>query len=474
MNLKEFLDRSFYKEEVQDICLALDLRTTGDKDELVKRILRFLRQEGAEKEIRNGKSVILDAVRKLNKDMLQSACEDADLDSSGTKDQLLRRVTKNLEWPVAMTKTVSETQDKGVMDQQTTLDESYAAEPALPEGLLLEGPAEVKEQKRNDFENFLIRYFDKDRLRTLAERTGYKVSGSKETIAERIVEIFQKLPDDEIGIFLNRIYWYLDDWRKACKATGISDSGSKTDAVFRLLREIPEVSSRMKPEHRDEIGLKIGEKPSDLAEEEQPSKAGLLGRVGRLFAGPEMKKPMNKATEERFERTEVPHPKVVLEFETTIPPLPVEQHVSELPLAQEYVLSPHAKELPLDENRHALFRRVVCEIQGWTPQGSYRTEETYRYDLVNHLKTRGYVTRVEAGTDLVDILVEDQIPIEVKKTPKSRAEYDRFAGQLLRFADVYACAIGIVCDVKGKEAYKVFFDQFIRMKGNRKIMLLEM
>jgi hypothetical protein len=360
------------------------------------------------------------------------------------------------------------------MEQQTTLDESYISEPAPPEGFVKESPAKAKVERPFDLKNFLIRFFDKDALRTLAEGTGYKVTGSKETVAERIVQIFQKLPDDEVGTFLNRLYWYLGDWRRACKAIGISDSGSKMDAVARLLREIPEVSSRMKPEHRDEIGLKIGEKPSDLAEEEEPSKGGLLSRVGRFFAEPEPKKRMNKATAGRFERTEIHHPKVVLGSEATIPPLPVEQHVSELPMAQEYVLSPYAKELPLDENRHALFRRVVCEIQGWTPQGSYRTEETYRYDLVNHLKTRGYVTRIEAGTDLVDILVEDQIPIEVKKSPKSRAEYDRFAGQLLRFADVHACAIGIVCDVKGKEAYKVFRDQFIRMKGNRKIMLLEL
>lgn len=444
MNLKEFLDHSFYKEEVQDVCLALDLPTTGDKDELVKRILRFLKQEDAEKEIRNGKSVILDAVRKLNKDMLQLACDDADIDSSGTKDQLLRRVIRNLEWPAAITKAVPETQDQSKMNQQTTLDESYISEPAQPEGFEKEGTTKAKAEMPFDLKNFLIRYFDKDTLRTLVERTGYKVSGGKETIAERIVEIFQKLPDDEVGTFLNRAYWYLGDWRKACKAAGVSDSGSKMDAVFRLLREIPEVSSRIKPEHRDEIGLKIGEKPSestDEAENDTP-REGLLGWIDRVRSEPESAKLKKKETPRAG---------------PSVPYAP-DQYASNTVVS-------------IDEARLALYKRIAADIYSWVPRKRYSGEEPYHVDLASFLTNRGYTTQLEEGAELVDILVDDQVPIEMKKSPTS-SEYDRMQGQLFRFEGAYGCAIGVVCDAKGGESYADFVARIIRTKGNRHISII--
>jgi hypothetical protein len=471
MNLKDILDRSFYKEEVQNLCWTLGLQTTGDKDELVGRVLRYFRKERTPKEIKEGKSAVIDVIGRLNKDMLQLACEDTGLDSFGTKDQLLRRVIKNIEWPTATKKAASDTEMETQHPKQTTLDESHIAESAPPEGFAEEGPAKVKAEQPFNFKNFLIRYFDKDTLKTLAERTGYKVSGSKESVAERIVQIFQKLPDDDVGTFLNRLYWYLGDWRKACKALGISDSGSKMSAVFRLFREIPEVSSRMKPEHRDEIGLRIGEKPSDMPGE-VASKGGLLSRISGFFSEPEPRKRMRKVAVQKLRAEESGHPKAGLVSDETMPASLADQHIVELPQAQAYVLSPSARELSIDENQHALFRRVVCEIQKWTPEESYKSEETYKYSLNNYLKNLGYATRTEAGEELVDILVDGQIPIEIKKRPKSRSDYDRFAYQLLRFADVHRCSIGVICDMRGEEGFRDFFDRLIRIKGDRKITII--
>lgn len=79
MNLKELLDHCFYKEEVQSVCSTLDLQTTGDKDELIGRVLRYFKKERTPKEIMESKSAVLEVVRRLNKDMLQLACEDAGL-----------------------------------------------------------------------------------------------------------------------------------------------------------------------------------------------------------------------------------------------------------------------------------------------------------------------------------------------------------------------------------------------------------
>jgi hypothetical protein len=358
------------------------------------------------------------------------------------------------------------------MEQQTTLDESYISEPAPPEGFVKESPAKAKEERPFDLKNFLIRYFDKDTLQTLCERTGYKVSGSKETIAARIVEIFQKLPDDEIGTFLNRVYWYLGDWRKACKAFGVSNSGSKMDAVHRLLREIPEVSSRMKPEHRDEIGLKIGEKPFELTDEaeDEPLRKGLLGWVDRIRSEPGSIEHRKKAvTKESMAGARTAPKDASLTGLRATPPKETPETGPSVPYAADQSTSNVV--ISIDEARLALHKRIAADIYSWVPRKRYSSEEPYHVDLASFLTNRGYTTQLEEGAEQVDILVDGQVPIEMKKSPTS-SEYDRMQGQLFRFEGAYGCAIGVICDAKGGESYDDFVARIIRIKGNRHISII--
>jgi len=452
MNLSDILGGCFSKEDVQDICSELGLQRSGNKTELTNRILRLLRKKNADKEIKIAKAIILDNIRKLNKFSLSGACEESGLDTSGTSEQLARRVIRNLEWPGAAKKDSPDGQEQIGIPQQTTLDEVSISEPPPPEAIEEEAPLSLK--------SFLIRWFDKDKLGSLAEKTGYKATGSKVAIAENIVEIFNKIPDEEIEAFLNRLYWYLDDWKKPCEAVGISDSGLKRDAVAKLFREIPEISSRIIPGRQYNIGIKLSTRSAGSRKEE-----GLKGGVVRwakwLVSDQEglPKKPQKrtrKATTIRFDATTDEEKSEIVSL-TEVPPPPEE----EIP-----------PERIVDEEGYALYKQIHAEILDWKPRKPFQYEDGWRESLANFLEQiKGHNIKTEVGALRVDILVDDQIPIELKKTPKS-TEYRTLTGQLFDYEDKYGFAIGVICDPSDKEVFEEWKKKILRHSGSRHILPL--
>jgi hypothetical protein len=93
------------------------------------------------------------------------------------------------------------------------------------------------------------------------------------------------------------------------------------------------------------------------------------------------------------------------------------------------------------------FDDLVKDIEKWMPAMSYSTEDGYRVDLNAFLLGRGHKTRMEAGDTLVDILVDQKFPIEVKKSPRG-GELDREFGQVFRHLDAYNNVIVVVCKPK--------------------------
>lgn len=82
MDRNELLGRYFYKEDVQDILDDFNLPVSGNKEDLIPRLL-------------SGTSITFaELVDMLNKDTLKSICEDYDLPVGGNVDDLKERVMK--------------------------------------------------------------------------------------------------------------------------------------------------------------------------------------------------------------------------------------------------------------------------------------------------------------------------------------------------------------------------------------------
>jgi cell wall assembly regulator SMI1 len=91
------LDGYLYKEDVQDLARALRLPVSGDKKELIKRIMDWFAEDHPDRLHDKAAEALERTLRRIDKEMLKNACEDAGLDSRGTKEQLQDRVIGHLD-----------------------------------------------------------------------------------------------------------------------------------------------------------------------------------------------------------------------------------------------------------------------------------------------------------------------------------------------------------------------------------------
>jgi len=116
------------------------------------------------------------------------------------------------------------------------------------------------------------------------------------------------------------------------------------------------------------------------------------------------------------------------------------------------------KEITIEEKSSPTsFTEISNNIQNWIPHMRYKTEGEYRIDLNSYLNGLGYHTRMEKGESLADILVNDSVPIEVKKNPRI-SDYDRALGQLRRHCKAYGSTIVVICDPKRLDQFNDFFE----------------
>lgn len=102
---------------------------------------------------------------------------------------------------------------------------------------------------------------------------------------------------------------------------------------------------------------------------------------------------------------------------------------------------------------------TVCNvIQTWTPRQTRHYEEAYKAELREYLLSHGYPKiGEELGVTKVDILVEDVLPIEIKKNP-TQDELDRMSGQIRRMRREYGQVIALIVQSKpgGLDALEQF------------------
>jgi len=80
MKIEKFVDRYFYKEDLQALLEEEELPISGTKNELIKRLRRDANYD------------IFQFIASLQKDELKYICEDLDLKTTGKKDDLAERV----------------------------------------------------------------------------------------------------------------------------------------------------------------------------------------------------------------------------------------------------------------------------------------------------------------------------------------------------------------------------------------------
>jgi hypothetical protein len=116
---------------------------------------------------------------------------------------------------------------------------------------------------------------------------------------------------------------------------------------------------------------------------------------------------------------------------------------------------------------------VLKTILEWTPQTEYSTETKYRDDLLECLKknlnseTKDFTSTIwglehsgfhyikkEAGRGLVDIGIDNEIGIELKRNFKSKTQMNRPVGQVVDYLiSGYLCVIIVLCGKTDQEAF---------------------
>ena len=128
--------------------------------------------------------------------------------------------------------------------------------------------------------------------------------------------------------------------------------------------------------------------------------------------------------------------------------------------------------IPKFENRLSEFYKLVETVEDWTPRKRYSSEDGYRADLCGFIEGKGFKTRMEEGESHPDILVNDSIPIEMKKDPKS-GDYDRAVGQVIRHYNAHGSVIVVICDVKKRDQFEDFSANILLSIPKEKIRILK-
>ncbi len=105
--------------------------------------------------------------------------------------------------------------------------------------------------------------------------------------------------------------------------------------------------------------------------------------------------------------------------------------------------------------RNIDFERVIDGVKRWNPQRKRFTEEAYKVELRGFLQSNQFAVGEEKGDSNIDLLVNRNVAIELKKDP-STSEYDRLTGQMVRHLMIYDFLLVVLCDISSEDRYKEF------------------
>ena len=96
------------------------------------------------------------------------------------------------------------------------------------------------------------------------------------------------------------------------------------------------------------------------------------------------------------------------------------------------------------------FGSVCASVEAWQPIDCV-TEKDYEKSLLNELQhkfsNKKIISQYGSGKQRVDIVVQDKVPIELKKDLKSNAILQRTIGQVEQYLKEWDCLILVLCGV---------------------------
>ncbi|MHC1708900.1 MAG: hypothetical protein AB9819_00615 [Methanomassiliicoccales archaeon] len=348
--------------------------------------------------------------------------------------------------------------------------------------------------KTNDTKLTLIEFLDKhaykEEIQFICEWFDLPYSGTKTELLNRLGPVIYSRPFGAILDILSK-----DTLKSACSYYDLPVSGTKEELMNRIMKEIV-------------IGRKVTVKSSNYEKEffegvkKQPD---LINQIMEVFQKDELKDvllknglPINggiKDLRSRILDYTNRSPRKTLElfggpslqFVAEILDIPrrrsKEDQINELLVTlfnEEIVEKKHpannqkttsVSDAPRSQQQKKMtsIEKLIRDIETWTPRMRYPSEGEYRIDLAGYLEKLDYSTRMEEGSTLADILVNDSIPIEMKKDPKG-SEYDRALAQVINHFEAHGSVIAVICGVSRLDMFEDFKNKVKRYVTNAHVI----
>jgi hypothetical protein len=331
LSLPQILDIYATKDDIQNILYSLNLPVSGSKGDLIQRITKTTKSKP-----------IQEVLNLIDRDTLRDICEDFAVPASGLKSELIERI-------------IGEVLEASEIEGRPTIQKE--APKIAEKGLMAEPPADPLDE--------ILDRMSREQVQSALRRMDLPVSGNKTQVVERLLEATKRDPRRTLEALPGDGLQYFADRKKIIRRR------SKEDQIDELM--------------------------SSIFDEE--------------------KKPI------------------------------VQKEVMQKPQQESAIKEAVSKAAPINET----FKRVVDDIENWSPDAAWPTEAGYQVDLYNCLKHKNYKTRVEKGESKIDILVDDQIPIELKMSPDTR-ELQRAYDQVFRHLDAFHSIIVVVCKPRNLDA----------------------
>jgi bifunctional DNA-binding transcriptional regulator/antitoxin component of YhaV-PrlF toxin-antitoxin module len=117
------------------------------------------------------------------------------------------------------------------------------------------------------------------------------------------------------------------------------------------------------------------------------------------------------------------------------------------------------------------FKIVAQTVEKWVPKRRYASESKYEDDLRRFLRIRlgSEDYNIEKG-DILDIEINGEIGIELKRNLKSQTETTRLIGQITRFMHKHSYALVVLCGDVEQRTVKDLNNLFKRYTSNSSLV----
>ncbi|MFQ5978578.1 MAG: hypothetical protein ACE5OZ_10670 [Candidatus Heimdallarchaeota archaeon] len=438
MDISEFMRKWLTKEDIKDIAHPFDFKKSGTKDELISRIVSDPDFE------------LDDIQRGFYKESLQRLCRTLDLKVSGTKDELWDSVVDELGLtqakvrqkpaqaaPITQSK-ASEYSMRGMNAREfmrknmpsydfRSLVRKFKLDPSETRAQLIDQIVANPEFELAD----LNRILTLGRMKSICRDLNLRVSGSKDELWGSIVEALglehgkeEKPPQFQIA---------------KASIRGFMQKYLTVEYLKEIISEYPVKQTGKKEELIDRL---IGDPEFELHDVYFAMDSWVIQETCR-----KLRLPVSGNKEELWGRI-------------------LQKLEAEKPEKKKVVAPPSMQTTDLDKS-------IVQIIREWVPAKRHRTEGEYQTELRSLLEYKhNYSVKEEAGSTQVDILVENEIPIELKKNP-NRGDFDRLSGQIVRHIEAYGKLVIVLCQLQTRDLFNEYKNRFEEQYSSDQLIWIE-